>query len=29
VLSGSVKADASLKKLESKIDSIRRGPEWR
>ena len=29
VLSGSVKADASLKKLESKMDSIRRGPEWR
>jgi trehalose/maltose transport system substrate-binding protein len=29
VLSGTAKADESLKKLESKIESIRRGPEWR
>lgn len=29
VLSGTAKADESLKKLENKIESIRRGPEWR
>ena len=29
VLSGKTKADESLKKLESKVESIRRGPEWR
>jgi len=28
VLSGTAKADDSLKKLETKIDSIRRGPKW-
>lgn len=28
VLSGKTKADESLKKLESKLDSIRRGPKW-
>ena len=28
VLSGTAKADESLKKLETKIDSIRRGPKW-
>jgi trehalose/maltose transport system substrate-binding protein len=28
VLSGKTKAEDSLKKLEVKIDSIRRGPEW-
>lgn len=28
VLSGTAKADESLKKLEAKIDSIRRGPKW-
>jgi trehalose/maltose transport system substrate-binding protein len=28
VLSGTVKADDALKKLDAKIDSIRRGPNW-
>ncbi len=28
VLSGTAKADESLKKLEAKIESIRRGPKW-
>lgn len=29
VISGSVKAEDGLKKLETKIDSIRRGPTWK
>ena len=28
VLSGKTKAEDSLKKLETKIESIRRGPKW-
>lgn len=29
VISGKAKADASLQKLERKIESIRRGPDWK